>query len=267
MEENKQTLGLQLPKQKQKPEKKIKNCILYGLPKSGKSTLCAIDNSIIFSFEDNTNNLEAYVINLYPYIKSDNTDYTLLIKDISDILNELKQNNQFKYIVVDNLSSIIPLAKYIAEVIYSRTLMGKAWFTKNKAEYKDILNLPMGAGYDYLRQAFEKLIYMFNNTGKTTIWIGHIKDKYANDGTISFTEVDMPGSSARMLSKHAEAIGYVYRAEKDKVYVSFENLGNILSGSNFIEFSGKVFLGSEFKDNKVVSYLDDILSFKAKPVK
>lgn len=265
---------IEIPKEKNKAEDKpLKNVVLFGLPKIGKSSLVANDETLIISFEHNTSHVEGYIIDL-----SDRKDYKELLKDLKDLCDNLKNEDNFRYIAIDNLSSLMPLVKHIAEILYSNTIIGKNWFSDTKQKYGDVLNLPKGIGYDFLKQAYIKLMELFNSTGKTCIWLAHVKDKYMEEtGLISMMEVDIPLSSARAFGKESEAIGYVYRSKDeqyksvlnekievtgDKVIISFVPAEkNVLCGSNVKWLSNKEFIGSELgKNGSVYSYLHILLN-------
>lgn len=265
---------IEIPKEKNKIENRpLRNVVLFGLPKIGKSSLAANDETLIISFEHNTSHVEGYIIDL-----SERKEYKELLKDIKDLCDKLKEDTKFRYIAVDNLSSLLPLVKYIAEVLYNNTAIGKNWFVENKQKYGDILNLPKGMGYDFLKQAYIKMIEIFNGTGKTCIWLAHVKDKYVEEaGIVSMMEVDIPISSARAFGKESEAIGYLYRIKDDttksvlnpktevtgdKLIVSFIPAErNVLCGSNVRWLANKEFIGSELrKDGSVYSYLNIILN-------
>lgn len=255
-----------LPTEKVKSQKIIRNAILFGLPKIGKTSLCANDYTLIISFEPNAH-VEGYKIDVSEHIKHPDK-HIQIIKSLNSLMDELKNDTKFKYIAIDNLSSILPLAKTVGESIYSKTLLGSNWFSENKQKYGDLLNLPKGAGYDYLKQGYIKLKEMFNKSGKPIIWLGHIKDKYVEDNvnTVSFMEVDIPGSISRVMSKDADIIGHLFRVGNNHLVVSFKNNRNVLTGSNIPELANNEYVISEKKDNTIISYLDEIMTLKAKPI-
>lgn len=262
-------IKLQIPQSKVKEDVKIRNVILFGLPKIGKTTACSIDSSIVFSFENTNPFIESYKIDLSEYMKSGSPDtYNEILKQMVEVCNQLKGNDKFKYIVIDSLSSMLPLAKHIGEVLYSRTAIGKNWFSELKPKYGDLLNLPKGLGYDFMKKGFEKIKDIFNSTNKTCIWIGHIKDKYVDTDVsqVGYSEVDIPGSISRMFSKDAEIVGYLYKKTDKYLIVSFKNNSNVLCGTNVPYLSNKEFILSELKGDTVVSYLDELLTFQLKPV-
>lgn len=256
----------EIPTQKVKSEIKLRNVVLFGLPKIGKSTLCAIDEALMLTFEPNSSYIDGYKIDMYDLIQENR--YDEILKGLPQLVEDIKNTERFKYVVIDNLSSILPLCKYIAEILYSRTLIGKNWFSENKNQYKDILNLPRGAGYEFLKQGYQKFISLMNASNKTCIFIGHIKEKYVDDSvnTVSFLEVDIPGNCSRMIAKDSDVIAHLYRLGDNYLIFSTKNNKNILTGSNIMQLSNKEYIASELKGDKVISYLDDILTLKAEPI-
>jgi hypothetical protein len=58
-------------------------------------------------------------------------------------------------------------------------MMGANWFTPTtggKAKHGTILNMANGAGYPWLRQAFEDVVKRFKVLCKHLILLGHVKD-------------------------------------------------------------------------------------------
>lgn len=239
----------------------IKHIVLYGLPKSGKTTAAAlIDRNVILKFEPNSNiYVESYNVDFsYDANSPDSIKQTL--EKIKKIVEELKQDTTFKFVTIDSLSSILPLAEYVGEILYSQTSFGKNWFTELKKDYHSILNLPRGAGYDFYKKGLNKIYDALFSSGKIIITLAHVKDKVNADGNVSMLEIDAPGNISRSIAKDAQMIGYVYRATPEEVYVSFNNAGNVLTGSTVPKLHGKSFLISKkIDDNTIVGLWKEML--------
>jgi len=253
-----------LPKQKTQDDliKKVNHIILYGLPKSGKTTAAAlIENNLILKFEKNaTTSVASYSIDL-SYQEANIETIKAILEKLAKIVEELKQDKQFKFVTIDTLSSLLPIAEYVGEVLYSQTLIGKNWFTTNKKEYGSILNLPRGIGYDFLKKGLNKIYEHLMTSGKIIITLAHVKDKYNENNVVTMSEIDAPGSISRNLAKDAQIIGYVFRGNPDEVYVSFENGNNILTGSTIPKLHGKKFLITKRnpETQEIKGYWEDML--------
>lgn len=85
--------------------------------------------------------------------------------------------------------------------------MGKNWEYKTPA---DILKLPSGGGYLYLREAMQTIIGWFEKSGLNLILVCHVKDKMISDTNseeMSVKAIDLSGKISNILSAKSDAIG------------------------------------------------------------
>lgn len=110
--------------------------------------------------------------------------------------------------------------------------MGKDWFTKHKPNYGSILNMPNGAGYPWLRQAFEKVLNYVKTLAPHVIFVGHIKDTLLekNGSEFNSLDLDLTGKLKRITTSNSDAIGYIYRKGKKNV-LSFMTTDEIACGA------------------------------------
>jgi hypothetical protein len=110
--------------------------------------------------------------------------------------------------------------------------MGKSWFTKGKLEYGSILNMPNGAGYPWLRQAFEKIVDYIKQLAPHVILVGHIKDTLLEKNGAEFNslDLDLTGKLKRITTSNSDAIGYLYRKGNTNV-LSFKTTDEIACGA------------------------------------
>ncbi len=245
---------------KNKPNlKNVNHIIIYALPKVGKTTAVSmIPKNVILAFEDQAFYCEGDMIDMRA-----NTEETIKekLKQLPDIINEIKSAN-YNFVTIDTLSSMIPYAKYLGELLYSKTVIGKNWFTKGKADYGDLLNIPKGLGYEYLKQGVTKFYDLLFSNNLKVITVAHVKEKYMDDsGTISMLDIDAPGPVSRMLAKEAQIIGYLSKRKTDEVWISFKNTENILTGTIVPDLQGKDFILTKKKDDKFESNWEEILKY------
>ncbi|GIU70090.1 MAG: hypothetical protein KatS3mg002_1326 [Candidatus Woesearchaeota archaeon] len=237
----------------------IKHVVLYALPKIGKTTAVSlIPNNVILAFEDQSFFVEADIIDMRA-----NNDEQIKnkLKELPEYVKSLKEAG-YKFITIDTLSSMLPFGKYLGEALYSKTLIGKNWFSKNKAEYGDLLNLPKGLGYEYLRQGINRIYDYLFDSGLKVITVAHVKEKYSDEtGNVSMLDIDAPGSLSRSIAKDAQIVGYLTKKKKDEVWISFKNFDNTITGTIIKELQDTEILLTKREDDKIISNWDEILKY------
>ena len=240
-------MGL-IPKEKIKRKTdNPKNLIMFGLPKVGKTTLLSmLPKCLIIDFEDGTDYVESYAVKISNY------------KQLFALAKELKETpGQFDFVAFDTTTALEDLALPYANKLYRDTVMGK-----NFDEGENVLKLPNGAGYQYLREAVQKMIGWFEKTVPNIILVGHVKDKSLNEnGTeLNVKDLDLTGKIGRILSAASDAICYIYRdTETGNVMANFGDGSSVLCGSRISQLSGKTILLSEkLEDDTIKTYWENI---------
>jgi energy-coupling factor transporter ATP-binding protein EcfA2 len=202
--------------------KSPKNMIIFSKPKVGKTTLLAqLDNCLIIDLENGTDYVDALKI------KANS------VADIAKIGQAvLAAGKPYKYIAVDTITALEEMCIPYAEELYSKSAMGKSWYTKGKLEYGSILNMPNGAGYPWLRQAFEKIVDYIKSLAPHVILVGHIKDTLLEKNGAEFNalDLDLTGKLKRITTSNSDAIGYLYR-KGNKNILSFKTTDEIACGA------------------------------------
>ena len=226
-------MGLLPTEKTKKKTDNPKNLIMFGLPKVGKTTLLSmLPKCLIVDFEDGTDYVESYAVKVSNY------------KQLFALAKELKETpGQFEFIAFDTTTALEDIALPYANKLYRDTVMGK-----NFDEGENVLKLPNGAGYQYLREAMQKMIGWFEKTIPNVILVGHVKDKSLNEnGTeLNVKDLDLTGKLGRILSANSDAICYVYRdLESGNLMANFGDDHSVLCGARMPHLSGKTILLSE----------------------
>lgn len=239
--------------------------VLFGKPKSGKSTLMAsLDDNLIVDLEDGYRALSVMAVQARRY------------QDLNDIVSALKEKMAetgkypYKYITIDNVSRLEEFAVPYARLLYQKTAMGKDWGFLKDATGKivvdpktgikkqdpnaDVRTLPNGSGYLYMRQAIKKLIDMFRPYSEHLILVAHVKDKQIKvDGEeMSEMAVDLAGKTGDIICGEADAVGYIYREGK-KTIISFEGGDNTIKEARPLHLRGKKIVVAESDDNNSIT--------------
>ena len=227
-----------------------RNLIIYSNPKTGKtSSLAQLPNCLIVDLENGSDYVSGYIVKANTW------------QDLRDIAKELcTEKHNFKFVAIDTVTALEEVSLNLACILYQRTPMGKSWEFKNDT---DILKLPSGGGYLYLREAMQTIIGWFEKTGLNLILSGHVKDKVINDSTseeMSVKALDLSGKISNILSAKSDAIGYAYRdPEENKVYLNFGANTSIICCARPAHLNGKTILLSEMgSDGNLVTHWENI---------
>lgn len=235
---------LTLPIKKNEP--KVSNprfLVLYGKPKSGKTTLLSnLDQCLIIDLEGGSEFLEALSIQARS------------VADLGEIAQAIKAKiaelgkKPYKRIAIDNATRLEEICLPYAATLYRQLPTAKKW------EGTDVRTLPNGAGYLYLREAVKKVINMFKELCDQFILIGHTKDKIINKEGEELTEmaIDLVGKLGDIVCGEADAVGYVYR-KKNQTIISFEGGDNSIIEARAKHLRGKKIVIAESNDDNDVT--------------
>lgn len=218
------------------------NLIIFSKPKTGKTSLIAtLDNCLILDLEGGTKYLNAMKVEAKSFEE---------IREIGKAIKEA--GNPYKYIAVDTITALEDMIIPYAEVLYSKSPMGKNWFNPGggKEKYGNILGMPEGAGYFWTRQAFTKVTDYIQTWAPRVIFIGHVKDTQLEKagGTFSSMDLDLTGKLKRITSSNADAIGYLYRKGKKNI-LSFNTNDEVACGARPDHLSNQEIVISEIDDH------------------
>ena len=234
-----------LPTKKVSAETKSpKNLIIFSKPKVGKTTLLSeLENCLILDLEDGTDYVDAMKIKA----KS--------VEDIRAIGKAIKEAGYpYKYVAVDTITALEEMCIPFAEDLYSKSSMGKNWFTDGKPKYGNILNMPNGAGYPWLREAFTKVVDYIKTWAPRVILVGHVKDVLLdkNGSEVNALDLDLTGKLKRITSSQSDAIGYLYR-KGNKNFLSFKTSDEISCGARPEHLRNQEIVLSELNEDNTIT--------------
>lgn len=239
-----------LPTERIKAETNVnpKLMIIFGKPKSGKTTLlAALEDNLIIDFEKGSSFVSALKVNV------DST------KDITELMNLLRDKKgtseyAYKYGTLDTATAMEDIVAGIAVTMYRKTPMGQN-FTGN-----DVTVLPNGTGYKYTREAFMYVLDLFKPFFKHLILLGHTKDKMINvqGKELSQNSLDLTGKLERIVAAQADALGYIYR-KKNQTIINFNGGEDYLVEARPEHLRGKEIVVIESdSEGKLVFHLDKL---------
>jgi hypothetical protein len=228
-------MSIVLPTTKEKPTRvNPKRLIIYSKPKTGKtSAFAGLDNNLIIDVENGADYVEALKI------KVDS------LQELLDAGKAIKEAGQpYKYVTIDTVTALEDMVMPLAVKLYKRTSMGKNYDGDN------VLSLPNGAGYLYLRQAFFQVLDFIDTLAPHIILSGHIKDKQVDDKgeMVLAANIDLTGKIKSLICANADAIGYMYRKE-NKTILSFKTSEEVTCGARPEHLRNEEIVVSEMNEN------------------
>lgn len=229
--------------------KSPKNLIIFSKPKVGKTTLLSqLENCLILDLEDGSDYVDAIKLKARS------------IDDIRAIGKAIKEAGYpYKYVAVDTITALEEMCIPFAEDLYSKSSMGKNWFTDGKPKYGNILNMPNGAGYPWLREAFTKVVDYLKTWAPRIILVGHVKDVVLDKNGSEFNalDLDLTGKLKRITSSQSDAIGYLFR-KGNKNILSFKTTDEISCGARPEHLRNKEVVLSELDEETLTTFWQNI---------
>lgn len=210
-------MGIVLPTVKVKGDRvNPKRIVIYSKPKTGKTTAYAgLDNNLILDLENGADYVDALKIKISN------------LQELLDAGKAIKEAGRpYDYVTIDTVTALEEMIMPLAIKLYRETSMGKNF------DGTTVANLPNGAGYLYIRQAFFQVLDFIDTLAPTIILSGHIKDKQVDDKgeLVMSANIDLTGKIKSMICAQADAIGYMFR-KGNKTILSFKTNDEVTCGA------------------------------------
>jgi hypothetical protein len=252
-----------------------RDLVVLSIPKMGKGTILG----------DFTTKNNALVLDLekggYEYIKarklSTYTDQsTNLLESFNNYIkyrNTLLENKgKYDYLIIDGLSDLDALSEIGGTKAYMNSVIGKKFnrekgleggrkFEVGDSEWKSVVSLPDGAGYQHTRKWFLDQIDIFRQISPYRIYAAHITDKYIKDNgkeEVIGSEIALTGQLKRIFASKVTALAKLV-AEGDERYLNFDVLNDsIVAGSRAPQLKGRILISKMDENGNVETYWDQI---------
>jgi hypothetical protein len=237
-------MSIILPTKKVKVERfNPKRLIIYSKPKTGKTTAFAgLEDNLILDLENGADYVEALKIKINS------------LQDLLDAGKAIKEAGcPYKYVTVDTVTALEDMIGPLAVKLYKQTSMG------SKYDGTNVLTLPNGAGYLYLRQAFFQVLDFIDTLAPNIILSGHIKDKQVDDKgeMVMSANIDLTGKIKSLICANADAIGYMFR-KGNQTILSFKTSEEVTCGARPEHLRNQEIVISEIVDGKITTYWDKV---------
>lgn len=218
--------------------------LLYGPPKVGKTQIISMikDSYLLIDIEDGVEFFNG------TYVQASN------LEELNEIGEQiLAADKPYKYIIIDTVTELAAWCEDYATGMYRNSTIGKN-FTGDSV----VGELPKGAGYYWLRKAFQIWFDYIKTLSDRVILLGHVKDASLTtqvlDGLgnkvtvenigrdeVSSSDVDLTGKLKQIVCAKVDAIGYLYQktagVDKDtkkdvkELRVNFNSGSSVLGGA------------------------------------
>jgi hypothetical protein len=237
-------MSIILPTKKVKVERfNPKRLIIYSKPKTGKTTAFAgLEDNLILDLENGADYVEALKIKINS------------LQDLLDAGKAIKEAGcPYKYVTIDTVTALEDMIGPLAVKLYKQTTMG------SKYDGTNVLTLPNGAGYLYLRQAFFQVLDFIDTLAPNIILSGHIKDKQVDDKgeMVMSANIDLTGKIKSLICANADAIGYMFR-KGNQTILSFKTSEEVTCGARPEHLRNQEIVISEVVDGKITTYWDKV---------
>jgi hypothetical protein len=157
------------------------------------------------------------------------------IRELKEYGEKIKEANYpYNYIVIDTVTALEEICLPYALDLYKQTPMGKTFSGDN------VLSLPNGAGYYYLREAFSKALTYIESLSPNLIILGHLLDKVieVKGKEVNASDIDLTGKLKRITCQDSDAIGYLYR-DGNNTMLNFNASDTITCGARPAHLKGQ----------------------------
>jgi len=189
----------------------------------------------------------------------------------------LENKGKYKYIIIDVLSDLDDLSESGGTLAYINTTIGKKFnrvggvegakkYEWGDPDYKSVISLPDGAGYQHTRKWFLEQVEMFRQIAPYRIYAAHITDKFIKEGgkeEVIGSEIALTGQLKRIFASKVTALAKLV-ADGEERYLNFDvQNDSIIAGSRSPLLKGKILISKKDpKTDKVETFWENIYPTK-----
>jgi len=253
-----------------------RDLVVISIPKMGKGTILGAftreKNAIVFDLErDGYEFIDARKISIY---NEDGISFLDAFKNYIKYKNLLLSNKgKYTYLVIDGLSDLDKLSDYGGTRLYMDSIVGKKFnreikngvavntYDHGHPEWKSVITLPDGAGYQWTRKWFLDQIEIFRQISPYRIYAAHTTDKLIKEDGVDKvvgSEVALTGQLKRIFASSVTSLAKL-TADGNERWLNFEvQNDSIIAGSRHPNLKGKILISKALDDGKVETYWNNI---------
>lgn len=219
---------------------KGKYVLLYGKPKSGKTTAaCSFPDAVLLAFEKGYNAIG----NVYPFDINKWSDFKMALRDLEDP----RAKERFKTVIIDTVSICWEMCeKFICQ----------------QNGVQKISDIPWGAGYTSCKKEFETSIRRITQLGYGVVLIAHSAsrvEKTADGSDIEIISPDLPKRASEVCNGIVDIIGYIgneWVNGERKRWLYTRETPTLFAGSRFKYMPDKIPFGYDELVNAIADAIE-----------
>lgn len=219
---------------------KGKYVLLYGKPKSGKTTAaCSFPDAVLLAFEKGYNAIG----NAFPFDINKWSDFKMALRDLEDP----RSKERFKTVIIDTVSICWEMCeKYICQ----------------QNGVQKIGDVPWGGGYTACKKEFETSIRKITQLGYGVVLIAHSAsrvEKTADGSDVEIISPDLPKRAAEVCNGIVDIIGYIgneWINGERKRWLYTRETPTLFAGSRFKYMPDKIPFGYEQLVNAIADAIE-----------
>lgn len=249
-------------------------CII-SIPKMGKGTILGdfttTHNALVLDLEKG--GYEYIVARKLSTYTSQGTNRWESFQNYMKYRNLLLENKgKYEYLIIDGLSDLDDLSEIGGTLMYQKSIIGKKFNRPNgdltkevykptDSEWKSVLTLPDGGGYQHTRAWFTQQIEFFRQISPYRIYAGHVSDKYIKDNgreEVVGSEIFLTGKLKNIFASKVTSLCKLV-ADGNERYLNFDVMNDsIVAGSRAPQLKGKILISKQEDDGKIKTFWENI---------
>jgi hypothetical protein len=244
---------LKLPRKIVKSEtKNPRKLLIIAPPKRGKSTaIVGLPDALCVDLEKGLDYLDAVKV------QANSLDELIEVGKAIKAENEKENKQIYKHIVIDTITKMEEYAKALALRNYKASLMGRNF----DGDVNKFMQLPNGAAYLWVRQAFEQIYGFFSTLAPHLVLVGHLKRTaiIRDTAEIQATDLDLTGKLKNITCADMDAIGMLKRKDNQSILSFKTSEDDLVCGSRCEHLSGQdIVIAEKTNDGTFIYHWDKI---------
>lgn len=256
-----------------------RDLVIISVPKMGKGSILGDftkeNNALVWDLEKSGYEyISARKISIYP------TNETTFLEAFHNYISSrnllMKNKGKYKYLIIDVITELDALSEIGGTYAYQNSIIGKKFNLKEDGigryeygdpQWKSVLSLPDGAGYQHTRKWFLDQIEMCRQISPYRIYAAHVSDKLIKDNgkeEVAGSEISLTGKLKSIFASKVTSLAKL-SADGDKRFLNFDVMNDsIIAGSRNPKLQGKILISEKQKDGSIKTFWDSIYDLKKK---